>query len=325
MKKWSLFVIVIVIGAFLLTAISCHKDRNKDLGMVDNPIKIAFMPSGEKGMMDKNAKIIADGLATSSGLKVESFVASDFVTIIDGLASKRFDIAFINSLGYLLARDMAGAEAVFQLKGSDGKMDYRSAIIALDDSGIDSVAKLNGKSFAYTDPYSMAGYIMPLALMTEKKVKPSSTSFTESYSDVIKRVYTGDIGAGAIYYHEHDPYGRIRDARAKLVEKLPDLIKKVKIVTLTDTIPNTPVVFRKNLPQETKTKLVEAFQKIAEDPKDMTALGKMYDSTGFGPANEESFNKIQKILRTLGKEVKEAVPGGVTYYKKHLWDHVPEY
>lgn len=324
-KKSISLSIVMVVCSVLVFSVACHKDRNKNLGSTDNPIEISFMPSASKEVMDAGSKVIADKISQLSGLSVKPVLARNYIAEIDGLGSKTIDVAFINSLGYLLARDHNGAKAAFELRGIDGKMDYRSAIIANKDSAIKSLADINGKSFAYTDPYSMAGYLMPLALLTEKKIKPSSTSFAGSYLDVIELVYSKQVDAGAIYYHSRDAYGRINDARLKLIPKYNDLLDKVKIVELSASIPNTPIVFRKNLPEETGKKLMDAMTKLSEDPQILTALGQMYDASGFGPANEADFNKIADTLKILGKEIQEVVPGGVTYYKKHIWEQVPEY
>lgn len=325
MDKRHLPVVLAIAFALMVSPTACKKDRNVGLGSVDNPIKIAFMPAPDKGIMEENTATIAKEMEKFSGLSVEPIIARNFISIIDGLASKKMDVAFTNSLGYLLARDWGKAEAALQIRGVDGKMVYKTAIITRKDSGIKSLEDLNGKGFAYTDPYSMSGYLMPLYMFTEKGIKPTSTLFAGGYSEVVEGVYNGGVDAGAIYYCERDPYGRINDAREKLIPKYSDMLDKVIVIALSEPIPTTPIVFRRGLPEDVKTKLVQAFKRLGNDPKGIAAVGKLYGATGFEHADEESYNQIREILKKLGKEAQEVVPGGVTFYRKHLWDYAPEY
>lgn len=314
-----------LIALSLSLSLTACTNRDKNLGSEKNPVIVSFMPSATEDVMEKNADIFAKRLSEVSGLHVRAEVAEDFVSMVDKLGNKKADVAFINSLGYLLARDWSGASAIFQLKGVDGKMDYRSAIIAHTNSGINSIADLKGKSFAYTDPFSMSGYLMPLYMFTENGVKPGTTSFDGNYDVVVEKVFQKKTDGGAIYYHKPDPYGRVRDARERLITKYKDLLENVKVVALSDAIPNTPIVLRKALPEDAKVKITMAFATLSNDQTAIAALGKMYDATGFGPVDNASFKKIQEILKKLNKKIEEVVPGAVTFYKTHIWEITPEY
>lgn len=325
MKKMRISIVLALAALLLISTASCHGDSDKDLGSARDPLKVGFMPAPDESITKENAEIVTKRLERLGVLTAEPVVADDYITLIDGLASKSIDVAFINSLGYLLARDWGKAKAEFQFKGADGKTEYRTAIITRSDSGIGSLKDLNGRSFAYTDPYSMSGYLMPLALLTEKGIRPSSTTFAGSFNDLIEDVYNGRVDAGAIYYCERDPYGRIYDARAQLVEKYNDMIDRVVIIELTDATPTTPIVFRRGLPPELEKELKTAFGRLGKDPEAMAALNKLYGATGIVVASDEGYNKIEDVLKKLGKETKEVVPGAVTFYQKHFWGHAPVY
>lgn len=321
----KIFVALTIITLTLSLTYTACKRRDKNLGSADNPVIIGFMPSAGEAVMKHGADVIAEHLSKSTGLTIKADVAKNFVSIIDRLGSKKLDVAFINSLGYLLAKDWSGAEAVLQLKGIDGEMFYQSAMIASADSGIKNISGFNGKRFAYTDPYSMAGYLMPFYTFMEKGVTPAKTSFLENYENVGESVYSGKTDGGAIYYHKPDPYGRIRDAREKLVPKYSDMLQKVVIVGLSGNIPNTPVVFRKRFPAGIKTRLKQGLESLNRDSIALAALAKMYDATGLGPVDETGFENIRDMLKKLGKNIEEVVPGAITFYKKHVWEIAPEF
>ncbi len=306
----------------------CRACKVRDEAMIGSqkaPLKVGFMPSAEKGVMDASSKIITDELAKNSGLIIEPVLAKNYVELVDGLASKKIDVAFINPLGSLLAQDWAKAEPAFQLLEENGKMNYRSAIIARNDSGIKAIEDLNGRTFVYSDPYSMAGYLMPLYVFTDKKIAPKLTTFAGSYSDVVEQVYSGKADAGAIYFLERDPDGRIHDGRVKLVNKYPDMIDKVSVIFTSDLIPSPPVVFRYDLNPALKEKMKRSLGLIGLEPNVVSALGAMYDSRGLAVANTADFDKIRDVLKKLGKNIEEVVPGAVEFYRKHLWDVAPAY
>lgn len=310
----------------VLSMASCKACKFRDeskIGTESVPLKLAFMPAPVEEEVKAGARLVADTLSKSSGLKVELVIAKSYMTVIDGLASRAIDIAFLNSLGYLLSHDWSGTKAIFQLKGEDGKSVYKTAIIARADSGIKGLEDINGKTFAFTDPYSMSGYLMPLYLLNEKGIKPAKTVFAGGFSDVVEMVYSGRADAGAIYYAEHDPDGRIHDARVKLVDKYPDMVDKVAVIALSPPIPTTPVVFRKGLMPDVVKKLEGAFGALNTDQEAMGLLYKMYGAKGILKADEKSYDGIRDILKKLGKNTEEVVPGAVDFYKTHVWDVVP--
>lgn len=304
---------------------ACQTRDESKIGTEKIPLKIGFMPAPEKGIMEANVKTIIDEISKESGLKIEPVIAKDYMSLIDGLSSKTIDVAFINSLGYLLAHDFCKAEALFQLKGEDGRMVYNSAVIAGVNSGVKTINDITGKSFTYSDPFSLTGYLIPLSVFTENKIVPSSTTFAGGYSDVVELVYNGKAAAGAIYYAEHDPDGRIHDARVKLVNKYNDMLDKVLIIFKSDPVPTTPITFRKDLNAGVKDKIVKAFERSSVNPSVISALNKLYGATGIMLADPKNYDKIRDVLKKLGKDVKEVVPGAVEFYKKHFWDVVPTY
>jgi phosphonate transport system substrate-binding protein len=319
--------ILVSLAIFTLAFGGCKAFKSRDeknIGSQNVPLKMAFMPAPDKNVVKENAVKFADKLSKAANFAVEPVISPNYVSIIDGLGSKQIDVALLNSLGYLLARDWSGAEAVLQFKGEDGKSVYKTAIITRTDSGIASISDLNGKTFAYTDPYSMSGYLMPLSTFEKNGIKPVNTIFAGGFLEVVEMVYNGRVDAGAIYFCDHDPDGRIHDARVKLVDKYPDMIDKVGVIHVSDPFPTSPIVFRKDLLPEVKEKLVNAFKGLGEDKEAIGFLG-MYGTTGFLPTNQENYNVITDALKELGKDIKEVVPGSLDFYRKHVWEHVPEY
>lgn len=312
-----------IVLAVCLIAACAGRDEQK-VGSKNDPLKLAFMPSPERTFKDDGIKIIENELKKESGLFIDGIRSDNFISIIEGMSDRKIDVAFLNSLGYILAHDFGEATAFLQFKGEDGQMFYRSALIARTGSDIKQLSDLNGKVVAFTNPYSMSGYLMPLADLMKNNIVPKEKIFLNDYEAVVDAVYNGTVDAGAIYYAEHDPDGRIHDARVKLVDKYKDMVDKVSVIYKSGPIPTTPIVYRKGLSEELIKKISAAFESASHKPDFIAALNMLYGATGFVPADEKNFEPVRQVLKELNKDIKEVVPGAVNYYKKHMWDTVPD-
>ncbi len=298
----------------LAVAVSCSK-RTGPLGSTKNPIRFYFMPLKGEEVFTTNAKLIANSIEKSTGLVVKVTEAPDFVTIIKALGTGDADIAFMNTLGFLLARDWAGANAHLKYLYGDVYSTYRGELIARADSGIDKPEDMNGKIVAFTDPYSAAGYLYALKYLTDHNITPKQTLFAGGHKKALAMVYEGKADIAATYHEKPTASGLARDARTELLKDHPDAITALKIVALTDPIPTGPVAVRKKLSSETTAKLVGALIGFARTAEGRQALYDLYNITGLAAASNADYDGVQKVIKELGKRVQDLVPGGAPYYK----------
>ena len=309
--------IVALIVCVLIAAsgtFSCTRRKGK-LGTKENPIRFYFMPLKGEGTFQANAPIIKQFMEEKTGLAVETIHAPDFVTIVRAIGQKKADIAFMNTLGYLLARDWAKAEAHLRYVYGDIYHSYRGEFVTRSDSHINEPKDINGRSIAFADPYSSGGYLYPLKFLKDHNIKPKSQRFAGGHLKAVEMVYAGKVDVAATYHARPSPIGVERDARAELLKKYPDIITKVKIIALTDEIPNGPVALRHNLPPKIKEKLVATLLQFARTSEGRKTLINLYNITGLTTATDADYDGVQKTIREVGKTIQEMVPGGAPYYK----------
>ena len=95
------------------------------------------------------AKLIGDKL----GCPVQLFVATSYTAEIEAMRNDKLEIGEFGPLGYVLAHQVAKAEAVATFGDKDGKpSSYYASIVTWPGSGIDKLADVKGKSFAFSDP-----------------------------------------------------------------------------------------------------------------------------------------------------------------------------
>jgi phosphonate transport system substrate-binding protein len=310
-KTVALFICAFMAASLL---VSCSK-RSGKIGSKENPIQFYFMPLKGEKVFKKNAPMIEQYLENKTGLAIETVAAPSFVSIIKKFGSKKADFAFMNTLGYLLARDWAKAEACLMYIYGDVYRTYRGEILVRTDSGIKKAADLNGKTMAFVSPYSAGGYLYPLKYLADHKVKPSKEYFAGNHLQAVEDVYSGKAAAAATYHARPFHGDKKGDARTELTKKHPDILSMLKIIALTDKIPNGPVAVRSELPKEIKTKITDALLEFSNTPNGRKTLMELYNVTGLIKTRDADYDGVQKVVREMGKQIQDMVPGGAPYYK----------
>jgi phosphonate transport system substrate-binding protein len=297
----NLSALVCLLGASLFLS-SCTVDKG-ELGSSKNPIKLYFVPSVDAKVIENNSKTFKDWLEANTPYKFEVSIPQSYIAVVEALGSNRADVASINTFGYILAHEKYGAQARLTVI-RHGLATYQSQIIAKEGGPIKALADISGKKVAFVDPASTSGFLLPKKLFADKGVKPSQEIFAMKHDSVVSMVYQGQADAGATFYSPVTE-GEIQDARRLVKTQYPDVEKKVKIIELTEAIPNDPIVFRKELSDEMKNKLVEAFEKFVATPEGKDTFNKVYGVTELKRATDADYDKVRLMLKSLGQSAEE--------------------
>lgn len=292
------------IALFAMLLSGCTRKR-APLGSKDNPVKFFFVPSVDTKVLEDSSKAIKAYLEANTPYKYEIKIPPSYIAVVEAFGTKRADVASINTFGYILAHEKYGAEARLTVI-RHGESTYRGQIIARADSKISKLSDLDGKKIAFVDPASTSGYLLPLKILKEHKIKPSDTVFAMRHDNVVSMVYQKQVDAGATFYSP--PYkGEIQDARRLVKTQYPDVEKKIKIIQLTDPIPNDPVMFRKDMPEEMKEKITDALLKFVKTKEGKDALEKISDVNDLVRATDKDYDPVRAMLKKLGKSASEMV------------------
>ena len=292
--KYSLYLLPIVL--FILIT-SMRQLNEGSLGTKSNPIKIFFTPSVDAKRISTNVKPLVDFLEKQTGYYFTTAIPASFIAVVEAFGTRKADIASINTFSYLMANAKYGAEARLRIVREGHQTSYKGQFIARVGSGINTIQDINGKKMAYVDPSSTSGYILPKAMLTRMGIKPSETVFAMRHDNVVTMVYQGQVDAGATYYAPPDSVtGAIMDARMRVEKQFPDVAKKVKIIGFTEDIPNDPWVFRKDIDEGMKEKIIEALLKYVQTPEGKKSLYDIYDITGLIRTKDSDYDGLRKLL-----------------------------
>lgn len=291
----------IVLSAAVLS-LSCTSKKG-ELGTASNPVKLFFTPSVDAKVMEDSTASFKAYLEKLTPYKYEVSVPQSYVAVVEAFGTKRADIAAINTFGYILAHDKYGAEARLTVI-RHGLATYQAQFLAKASSPIKKVTDFKGKKMAFVDAASTSGYLLPLKMLKDQGVVVSDTVFAGKHDNVVSMIYQGQVDGGATFYSP--PEGKeIQDARRLVKTQYPDVEEKIRIVELSDSIPNDPIIFRKEMPEEMKTKISEAFVAFVKSPEGKEAFGKIYSVTDLKPASDKDYDSVREMLKALGKDANE--------------------
>ncbi|HVR49988.1 MAG TPA: phosphate/phosphite/phosphonate ABC transporter substrate-binding protein [Pseudorhodoferax sp.] len=252
-------------------------------------LTIGLIPAEDSQAMIESSRQVLDSLQQQLGVPVKAFVATDYNGVIEALRAKKLDVAYLGPFSYVLASSIADVEAfAVAVTKKTGQSAYRSVIIARKDSGLATPADLKGRSFAFVDPTSASGHLFPKAGLLQAGYDPERSFgrviFSGSHDASILAVVHKKVDAAAVA-------DRILAAAiAKGTVKQEDL----QIVWSSNPIPESPMVWRKDLDPALKDKVAKALANVKDLP-----WGDQGVLNGFQPTGDAAYNVVRDTARTL--------------------------
>ena len=256
-------------------------------------LRVGLIPSEDAQAMIRASQQVMDQLAEKTGMKVRPFVANDYNGVIEALRSGKLDIAYLGPFSYVLASSIANAEAfAVAVTKKTGKSAYHSVVITRKDSGLDSVARLQRKTFAFVDPTSASGHLFPKAGLLADGFDPdkhfSRVIFSGSHDANIMAVANGKVDGAAVADRIFE------SAVAKGVVKAEDF----QVIWRSQPIPESPMVWRKSLDAATK-------HKVAAAPAEIKGLpwGDQGVLNGFAPTTDKAYDVVRQTAKALNLDL----------------------
>jgi len=249
-------------------------------------LTLGMIPTESSSHITDRFGNLAAYLEKRLGLPVEMKTSTDYSGVITALQFKHVDVAYLGPKSYVEAAARAGAEAFALEVLEDGTQGYHGVIIARKDSGIKSMTNLKGKTWAFTDPNSTSGTLVPTVyFVKELKIDPekyfSKTSFSGSHEASILAVKAGRVDAASTNDLDIDR------GNGKLWNKDADFT----VLWTSPLIPGSPMAYRKDLPDSLKKAIREAFLAY-NDPQGLKQL----KLKGYAAADDHTYDPIREQI-----------------------------
>ncbi|WP_431514489.1 phosphonate ABC transporter substrate-binding protein [Variovorax sp. DAIF25] len=253
------------------------------------PLTIGLIPAEDSQAMIESSRQVLDSLQQQLGMPVKPFVATDYNGVIEALRSKKLDVAYLGPFSYVLANQVADVEAfAVAVTKKTGQSSYKSVIIARKESGIAKTADLKGRSFAFVDPTSASGHLFPKSGLLQAGYDPETffgrVIFSGSHDASILAVANKKVDAAAVADRI------LASAIAKGQVKQDEL----EIVWSSNPIPESPMVWRKDLDPALKAKIAKALANVKDLP-----WGDQGVLNGFQPTTDAAYNVVRDTAKVL--------------------------
>jgi phosphonate transport system substrate-binding protein len=243
-------------------------------------------------------------------------------------------MGFIPATPYVIANELCGVDVAFKAIRR-GYSVYWAQILVARDSGIESLEDLNGKSWGFPDGASTSGFQVPSAWFGELGIVPGERVETGGHNQSVAAVYNGDVDFSTSFYSPPaKPEGEtpwnvgdpadipedlidecvvddsglvcggwtVLDARANIRTEAPDVVEKVKILTLTPEIPNDTLSFSPEFPADLRALIEAALIEFAKTDawKASIGSGDFYNWTGLDVAVDADYDVIRLVANANG-------------------------
>jgi phosphonate transport system substrate-binding protein len=231
------------------------------------------------------------------GVPVKVFTPADYDGVIQGLVGGTLDMAWLGASAYAkiyLTDDMA-FEVKLTKQNLNDSTGYYSIGFARKDSGITKIEDAKGKVFAFAEPNSTSGYLVPAAELLEAHGKLedyfSEVKMSGGHEQTIVGVTNGDFAAGVSWAdgvgNWEDGYasGAFRKAADAGLVDMNDLVE----IWRSKLIPEGPMVVRSALPADVKDKVTAITADLWETDKECAYGVAAGDAKDFVPATHDMY------------------------------------
>jgi phosphonate transport system substrate-binding protein len=261
----------------------------------EDVFKIGVIPAQTEGEMEVAMEKLQAVLAEKLDREVKLTVYPDYNGVVEAINYDKIDMAYLGPLTYVIANHESNAKAIVtQL--INGEPFYHSYMITHVDnkwnSLDDMIADVENVRFAFGDPSSTSGSLIPSIELKNQNVYSSedeysfkSVQFTGSHDATALTVQNKGVDVGAID-------SAIYDA---LIEAGSIDADKFKVIWKSDPLFQYPWAVHESTDEDTVKQLQEAFLSI-NDPVILEAFG----ASGFTIATDEDYEAIRKAAIDQG-------------------------
>lgn len=227
------------------------------------------------------------------GVSVEFTQRDSYRETMDLLRLNQLDFAWVCDYPYLHLRNLLRLLVVPLYRGNPTYHSY--LIVNARDKESRSMGDLRGKLFAYADPYSNSGYLVPryqIHLLGENPEAFFKKSFfTWSHRKVVEAVAAGLAHGGAV-----DSY--VWDTLATLE---PELTERTRVVWTSPGYGFPPIVAHTtNVNEADFSQMRELLLGMSQEHEGQTLL-KRLNLDGFSIQSPDLYNSVAEMMRVFGE------------------------
>ncbi len=188
---------------------------------------------------------------------------------------------------------------------------YYGCILARTDSSVTRLDDLRGRSFAFSDETSTSGHIFARALLDRSGVALGHVLFAGGHPNVVQAVADGKVDGGATFYSPPSAANQrdgtlVGDARALILKRMATreereaFLGEVRIIALTDPIPNDVCCVRRGFPEPVWREFATSLERFIQTPEGQSAYYDLVAGVAAAPCTDKDFDGFRTALDASG-------------------------
>jgi len=243
---------------------------------------------------------LLDYIGEQLGREVQFIQRKTYSEINELLGIGQIDLAFICSGPYAAGKEVYAFELIATPQVQKSHF-YQSYLIVNKASQFKRLEDLKGRVFAFTDPDSNTGKLVPTYWLFEMEEQPelyfSKTIYTYSHDNSILAVAKGLVAGAAVdgliweYYHQKDPA----------------FTSRTRIIRKSEPYGIPPLVASKHLSPELKDRIRQLFFSMHNDPEGQKILAELMIDKFITPKDEwyDSIRQMDLKIALMEKNKNE--------------------
>ncbi|MGD8520229.1 MAG: phosphate/phosphite/phosphonate ABC transporter substrate-binding protein [Desulfobacterales bacterium] len=240
---------------------------------------------------------LLDYIGQKLGREIQFIQRKTYGEINELLAKGQIDMAFICSGPYVVGKEKHGFELLATPEVQQSHF-YHSYLIVNKNSSFYRLTDLRGQIFAFTDPDSNTGKLVPIYWLTLMNERPETfftkTIYTYSHDNAIMAVAKGLVDGAAVdgliweYYHHKNPV----------------FTSETRIIRKSESYGIPPLVASRSLSFELRTRIRRALFDMHQDPNGRKIINELMIDRFVNPRDEwyDSIRNMNLKLASLEKE-----------------------
>jgi phosphonate transport system substrate-binding protein len=234
---------------------------------------------------------LMDYLNRKTSYRFELRIGRTYKETVGELEKGVTGVAYLGGTTYALARHRFGARAIVKPRNAQGGSTYRSCIVVRTDSPIQTIADLKNKSMAFGARRSTTGSLIPSYMLFGSGITPDrlkSMRNLRNHEEVAKAVLKGIFDAGAV-----------KDVVAWKYQA-----QGLRIVAMSEELPNAPIAAGPALPRDAEKALMQALLSIdGTHPEGQAVLADLGPELrhGFVRARSEDYDFLYEKIISIPK------------------------
>ena len=240
------------------------------------------------------------------GVELELFLASEYAGVIQAIGAKQLEVMDMGASGYAAAwlETRGAVEPLVVPTNPDGTIGYYSVAFVRADSPYKTLNDLKGKIWAWAEPNSSSGYLFPLVGLRKMGIEPEkffgkvvfSGGHEQNIVGVLDKAYDGAVTwTNDVEKHTR---GGLHMMLSRGVLKKED----IRIIWVSDLIPNPVIAVRSELPKEMKAELKAMFLGMHKDDPKVFKEVVRGESQGYREVEHSVYQIAIDLRQQLAKE-----------------------